>query len=282
MKIDILKFNVFSAFILSVLLVLFAFLPESLAASETSEVSNQKVKYELPEFLKTINIQRTGEVLFAVKKQMRSVPDLIDSQLKSVLAALLNNPEKLEINFYKPSLSEDHSTIKYETVEVFLKGASFDNLRLDTASIMLKNMELEVYRLFRDGRVKVVSQGEVLANISIIQSDLNSYLVKKSESIKVRKPYARMEKDQLAIGGVFKYGLFVIEFGATGAFKIVDDNKIFFDIKKMSINNMKMSKSFLRTVVDKINPILSLDRFPFKLIMKSIYIKEGRLIFSSE
>jgi len=50
----------------------------------------------------------------------------------------------------------------------------------------------------------------------------------------------------------------------------------------MSINNMKMSKSFLRTVVDKINPILSLDRFPFKLIMKSIYIKEGRLIFSSE
>jgi len=282
MKIEILKINFSGVIVLLSLLLLFAHQAECLALSDTSEARPQKARYDIPEFLRTVNTQRTGEVLLAVKRQIRSVPDLIDAQLKSVLTTVLNHPEKIEINFFNPVPADDLSTVRYETVEVFLKGASFDNLRIDTASIILKNIELEVYRLFRDGRVKVVSQGEVLANISIIQSDLNSYLVKKSESIKVRKPYARMEKDELAIGGVFKYGLFVIDFGATGVFKIVENNKIFFDLKKMSINSLKMSRSFLRTVVDKINPILSLDRFPFKLVMKSIYIKEGRLIFSSE
>jgi|GEM_PF-6639954 len=242
--------------------------------------NNPKPEYLRPDFLKAAPLNNTSETLILIAKESAANPELFNAHLKELLFNLLNHPETFNVKF--DGMKQNGVELFCPTIDVSIKNAIFDELKVETASIILKNISFDLMRLFNDGKLRVISQDKVFVNINIAEEDLNQYLIKKSEKIKVRKPFVNFEKERLNMGGTFKYGLFVISFTASGVFKIIDNSKIHFDIKRMTVNSMKMPRNFVRKVLDKINPIMDLDKFPFKLIMKSIIIKNHYLTFSSE
>lgn len=235
---------------------------------------------ERPAFLK--GVEDTAEIIARIRAEIAKDAKTVDRQVESLLSRLMNSPEFLGADFSASTLDESRYSASYSTISVAIRGASFDGLRIDTASIVFINPDIDILRLFRDSRLKLISQNEIRARISVLEGDLNRYLAVKSEKIKVKRPYARFENDLLVIGGTFRYGILVISFSAAGRFRIEEGTKVLFDIRSLSVNSMKMNRAFLRKVVEKINPLIDLEKFPFKLVLKSIGINDGRLVFATD
>lgn len=224
----------------------------------------------------------TAEVLAAVKKELASSPELVDNHLKSRLMTLLNRPEIFEFSSAGMRFDAAANEVAYDTISIKLANALFDALNVETASIDIGGISFDTFALFAQGKLRVRSQREIAAHICIAEDDLNSYLKNKAEKIKVRRPYVSFDGERLLLGGTFKYGIFVIKFDASGVFKIVDDTRIHFDIKRLDVNQMRMPSNFVRKVLMKINPIMDLEKFPFRLVMKTIAVSGKYLIFSSK
>ncbi|EKD69308.1 MAG: hypothetical protein ACD_47C00177G0003 [uncultured bacterium] len=250
------------------------------ASNDTPEKAKATEAYVPPAFLS--GAEGTVEVLAAVKKEIFKDPGLIGSHLKARLAELLKNPERLDFLAEGLSFDVENNDISYDTISISLKNALFDALNVEAAYIDIKNISFDAFALFAQGRLRVRSQREIAAHINVAEDDLNAYLKHKAEKIKVRKPYVRFEGEKLLLGGTFKYGIFTIKFDATGVFKIVENTKIHFDIKRLEVNRMRMPSNFVRKVILKINPIMDLEKFPFKLVMKTIAVSGKNLIFSSK
>lgn len=248
-------------------------------AAENNDSSSQNTYVE-PGYLK--NISNTGEVILKVKEEFKKNQNLFNDQLSICLKKLLNNPEKFNVDFSKTHFKniENCETVDYDFINIHLSNAIFDNLRIDTASIMFNKTSIDIYKLFKEGKIRVIAQDEIYTKIVLLEKDLNDYLIKKSEKIKVQKPYAKLENKVMKIGGVFRYGIMVIDFNASGDFKVVDGSKIHFNVKNLNINRMKVPRN-LRRQVENLNPILDLQKFPFKLILKSIEVENNTLIFAS-
>jgi len=236
--------------------------------------------YSPPAFL--TGARGTDEVLAALKKEFAKDGSIIDAHLKSRLNSLLNSPREFDFNSGGASLDTAANEIAYPYIDIRLKDALFDSLNVETASINIKGISFDAYALFALGKLRVKSQKEIAADINIAESDLNAYLKNKAEKIKVRRPYVRFDNGKLVFGGTFKYGLFVIKFDANGVFKIVENTKIHFDIKRLEVNQVRMPSGFVKKIILKINPIMDLEKFPFKLVMKTIAVSDKYLIFSSK
>jgi hypothetical protein len=248
--------------------------------SYAARPDKNQAPYRPPDFLE--GISSTGEVLAAIKKEFALNPGLIDLQLKSRLDQLLNFPQYLGYTSAGLKFSSSSNEIAFDSLSIRLNNALFDSLNVETASIDINKISFDAAALFLNGRLRVKTQEEISAEIKMAEKDLNEYLKFKAEKIKVRRPYVKFDNEKLLLGGNVKYGVFIIKFDAAGVFKIVDGTKIHFDIKKLEVNKMRMPGNFVRKIISQINPIMDLDKFPFKLEMKSINVSDKYLIFSSK
>ncbi len=240
----------------------------------------KQAAYRPPGFLE--GISSTSEALAAIKKEFASNPGLIDLQLKSCLDDLLNNPRYLGYASAGLDFSAESNEIFFDSISIRLNDALFDSLNVETASIDISSISFDAAALFVNGKLRVKTQKDISAEIKMAENDLNEYLKYKAEKIKVRRPYVKFDNEKLLLGGNMKYGVFIIKFDAAGVFKIVDGTKIHFDVKKLEVNKMRMPGNFVRKIIFQINPIMDLEKFPFKLEMKSITVLDKYLIFSSK
>ncbi len=252
----------------------------SLFALHAAQPDKKAAPYRPPDFLS--GMSSTAEVVAAIKKEFAVNPAIIDLHLKSRLDELLHFPQYLGYNSSGLNFSESSSEIYFDSLSIKLNNALFDSLNVETASIDINKISFDAVALFLNGRLRVKTQKEISAEIKMAESDLNEYLKFKAEKIKVRRPYVKFNNEKLMLGGNVKYGVFVIKFDAAGVFKIVEGTKIHFDIKKLEVNRMRMPGNFVRKIISQINPIMDLDKFPFKLVMKSITVSDKYLIFSSK
>lgn len=253
---------------------------EKEAAESQVKKETAQAPYVPPAFLK--GVSGTDEVLAVLKKEFEKDGAIIDAHLKSRLNSLLNSPREFDFKSGGASIDTAANEIVYPYIDIRLADALFDSLNVETASINIKGISFDAFALFSLGKLRVKSQKEIAADINIAEDDLNAYLKNKAEKIKVRRPYVRFDKGKLAFGGTFKYGLFVIKFDANGIFKIVENTKIHFDIKRLEVNQVRMPSGFVKKIILKINPIMDLEKFPFKLVMKTIAVSDKYLIFSSK
>ena len=49
----------------------------------------------------------------------------------------------------------------------------------------------------------------------------------------------------------------------------------------MKVNRMTMPRSFVGMIIKKINPVLDLEKFPFRLNLEAIELKKGEMHFTS-
>ena len=212
--------------------------------------------------------------------QIASDPFLIQKKLEIAMRKVVANPKTLEISF-EPSSAEDTKIGKYKKITVKTEEGVVDNLVLHKVDVEFNDVQLNTTKLFKEEKIDTIAVGDINMDAVILEADLNAFVQAKSKSIKVDDPNVKMEPGKITLSGSTKYSFMKMKFWATGTFGVKDTKGIWFYPKKIKVNGMGMPRAFVGTIVKKINPILNLEKFPFRLNLKEIKIEKEALHFTS-
>jgi hypothetical protein len=220
----------------------------------------------------------TMEVLLSFRQQLLSDPKLVEKKVRSRLNELLNAPEELNVKFSK---AEGPDKSWFDTIEIKVRNSVFDDLNIAKARFFFRDAKVEVISLFRGEKMKIEPGYRADLRIEITEADLNKFVKVKSEKIKVSNPLIKFKDGAIELTGSTKYMFAKIEFKGIGSFRIEKGNVIHFIPRKLTVNKLKMPGYVLKSIIKKINPILDMNRFPFKTVLRSIDVKDGKLVIIS-
>lgn len=215
-----------------------------------------------------------------ITEQIASNPGIIEEKLILSMNKLLENPASLSI-LLTPYDAESTSLGRFKKVNVHTFRGKVDNLTLHQADIEFEDVQLDTRKLLLEEKIDPVSMSNINMDVRIRQADLNQFLDSKSKSIKVNNPRIELYPNAMELSGSTKYGMVKVEFWGTGSLSIKDQKEIWFHASKMKVNRLTMPRSFVGMIVKKINPVLNLEKFPFKLNLGSIEITKGEMHFTS-
>lgn len=215
-----------------------------------------------------------------ITARIASNPSIIEEKLVSSMNKILDNPASLSI-ILTPGSAEDTSLGKFKKVVVHTAQGKIDNLTLHRADIEFEDVQLDTRKLLEEEKIDPVSMSNINMDVLVKETDLNAFLEAKSKSIKVDRPRIKLTPGIMELSGSAKYGMVKVEFWATGELSVKDSREIWFHARKMKVNRMAMPRSFIGMIVKKINPVLNLDKFPFKLNLDAIVLNNGEMHFTS-
>jgi len=219
----------------------------------------------------------------AITAKIAENPGIIHEKLTSSMNKLLDNPATLtiEITPYSEPGDKDCTEGRFKKVVVKTSRGQVEKLYLHKADIEFEDVQLDTKKLLEEDKIDPVSMKNINMDVIIKESDMNSFLDAKSRSIKVSNPRIKLLPDVMELSGITKYGMVRVDFWATGKLSVKDGREIHFYASRMKVNRMTMPRSFVGMIVKKINPVLNLDKFPFKLNLKEIKITRGEMNFTS-
>lgn len=215
-----------------------------------------------------------------ITAQIASDPEIIERKLISSMNKLLENPATLSIELTQID-PEQTALGRFKKIVVHTSRGSIDNLTLSRADIDFEDVQLDTRKLLVEDKIDPVSMSNINMDVSILETDLNTFLDAKSKSIKVDRPRILIRSGNMELSGSTKYGLVKVEFWTTGNLTIKDGREIWFHSSRMKVNRMSMPRSFVGMIIKKINPVLDLKKFPFKLNLDAIELKPGEMHFTS-
>ncbi|HOY67966.1 MAG TPA: DUF2993 domain-containing protein [Candidatus Ozemobacteraceae bacterium] len=216
----------------------------------------------------------------AITAELASSPPLLKQKLEEAMRAVVKNPKLLEITLveFDPAST---STGRLKQVMVRTEGGEVDGLILHKASFDFQDVQLDTTKLMRETKIDTIRVCNIDMDVLILESDLNPYLGEKARKIKVDNPRVEIGDGQIKLSGSTKYSLVKVNFWASGNFEVKDSKQIWFHAKKMKLNSMTMPRAFVGSIIKRINPVLNLEKFPFRLNLKEIRIEKGALHFIS-
>jgi hypothetical protein len=219
----------------------------------------------------------------AITARIAENPGIIHEKLISSMNKLLDNPATLtiEITPYNEPGDKDCIEGRFKKVVVKTSRGQVEKLYLHQADIEFEEVQLDTKKLLEEDKIDPVSMKNINMDVIIRETDMNSFLDAKSKSIKVSNPRIKLLPDVMELSGITKYGMVRVDFWATGKLSVKDGKEIHFYASRMKVNRMTMPRSFVGMIVKKINPVLNLDKFPFKLNLKEIKITRGEMNFTS-
>jgi len=219
----------------------------------------------------------------AITARIAENPGIIHEKLTSSMNKLLDNPATLTIDItpYTSTGDKDFNEGRFKKVVVRTSRGQVEKLYLHKADIEFEEVQLDTRKLLEEDKIDPVSMKNINMDVIIKESDMNRFLDAKSKSIKVNDPRIKLLPDTMELSGITKYGMVKVEFWATGKLSVKDGREIHFHASRMKVNRMTMPRSFVGMIIKKINPVLNLDKFPFKLNLKEIKITRGEMNFTS-
>lgn len=216
----------------------------------------------------------------AVTAELASSPQLLKQKLEEAMRVVVKDPKLLDIQIveYDPSYTA-RGRLKQVTVNT--EGGEVDGLILHHASFDFEDVQLDTTKLIREAKIDTIAVCNIDMDVLILESDMNVYLGEKARKIKVDNPRVELATGQLRLSGSTKYSLVKVNFWATGNFEVRDSQQIWFHANKLKLNSMSMPRAFVGTIIKRINPVLNLEKFPFRLNLKEIRIEQGALHFIS-
>lgn len=215
-----------------------------------------------------------------ITARIASDPSIIEQKLISAMNKLLENPASLSI-ILTPINDIETANGRFKKVMVHTARGSVDNLTLNRADIDFEDVQLDTTKLLNEEKIDPVSMSNINMDVSVLEKDLNTFLEAKSKSIKVDKPRIDIASGVMLLSGSTKYGPVKVEFWASGNLSIKDGREIWFHAHKMKVNRMTMPRSFVGVIIKKINPVLDLKKFPFKLNLDAIELSGNEMHFTS-
>lgn len=215
-----------------------------------------------------------------VTAELASSPLLLKQKLEEAMRLVVKDPKLLDIRIveYSPDYT---SRGRLKQVIVNTEGGEIDGLILHRASFDFDDVQLDTTKLLRETKIDTIAVCNIDMDVLILESDMNAYLGEKARNIKVDNPRVELATGQLILSGSTKYSLVKVNFWANGNFEVRNSREIWFHARKLKLNSMSMPRAFVGTIIKRINPVLNLEKFPFRLNLKEIRIEKGALHFIS-
>jgi hypothetical protein len=215
-----------------------------------------------------------------VVEEITQNPDIVRVKLEAAMRALLNSPDKLEVKLTAvDTASAAHGL--FSRIHIQTENGTIDGLKLHKADVEFLEVQLNTTKLLREEKIDTVNVRDINMDVIIRQDDLNAFLAGKSKKIGVDNPRVEMLPGKINLSGSTKYSFMKVKFWGTGVFAVNQGKSIWFHPRKLQVNGMGMPRAFIGTIVKRINPVLNLDKFPFRLNLQEIRIQSGSLQFTS-
>jgi len=170
------------------------------------------------------------------------------------------------------------SSISLKGTGVVVEGLKFRNLELSFG-----RTEISLSALLNEGKVRILkSETGSVVDMEITEGDLNTFLRNEAERLKIQEPLVELrEEGNLLFRGRCHWWFADASFSTLGKFELRGDKEIHFTPSRVAISEMSMPSFMVAKLVRRINPILSLQKFPLGISLGGIEIRKGLLrIFS--
>ena len=202
----------------------------------------------------------------------------IHDKMVAGMRKVVHDPATLTV-VLEPRSAADTATGSFRRVLVHTENGEIDGLRIERADFTFHGVQIDLPLLLEQEKIESRHVDHVDLEASITQAALNAFLAAKARKIKVHDPHIELRRDDITVSGATRYGIIKATFWATGKFTVKSADKIYFNPKRFKLNNLTMPRAFVHSIVERINPVLDLAKFPFRLNLREISVEPGRLRF---
>lgn len=231
-------------------------------------------------FAKGVEIEENYVPDPAITAMIASDPQIIDNKLKAAMLKEVENPASITIEIIHIS-PQDTALGKFKRILVHAYRSTVEHVIIEKAKIEFLDVQLNTKKLIENEKIRPVNKCVINMDVIVKESDINEFLKYKAKKIKVDHPKVRMTNNNMELSGSTKYGFVKVEFWAKGSFSIKDDKEIWFHASKMKVNRISMPRSFIGTIIKKINPLMNFKKFSFDVNLEQIKITDGQIRITS-
>lgn len=205
----------------------------------------------------------------------KRVTALLDGKIRA--AVTFSDELLIEI---VPSADPGAHSGTFSRVRVSATGAIIKGLRFNSLDMTVLNMEIDAAELMGKGRVKALERGTAAIAIEVSEADINRFLSGRAEELRLENPRVKFLDGSISMSGKCKWWLVDAAFETRGSFLIVDGVEVHYSPEKIALSNMDMPRFVVTRLIRRVNPVMTLDGFPFEIAMKKIELTSGWLRIS--
>jgi hypothetical protein len=197
----------------------------------------------------------------------------IKNAFRKGLQEYLIAQKDVRVRFY-PTRHQDIVRGKFELMEIVFRDSSIqglENLNIRRGRLKVSNLKFDVDKLMSEGKLKVTTVGQVKFSLRLDEEDINTYLTANQKRINLGGPKIELTEDRMLFSGRIKNRFFSARVKTEGRF-VVNQAKRTVDFRTNSVrlNAFKIPGFVTGSIVNRINPVLNLNRFP---LMELIPVK---------
>ena len=188
----------------------------------------------------------------------------IRQAFKKGLSEYLLASDGVQIRFY-PSQPEDIVLGRFGLLEISFQNSAFqglEGLNIDRGKLRVEDLRFDVSHLMSTGKLQVRTVGKVEFVLRLNENDINEYLESNQRRINLRAPRVQLTEDRMLFSGRIRNRFFSARVRTEGKFVVNQkDRTVDFQTNNVRLNALKIPGFVTGSVVNRINPILNLNKF---------------------
>lgn len=201
----------------------------------------------------------------------------VQEAFRTGMQEFLKSGDSIKIRFYASSRDEIFGG-HFRQVEVIFKDnmlQGMENLNIKRGRAVFRGVRFDLGRLIIDSKLVIKSIDSVKFNFRLKEDDINNYLVAEQKRINLRNPKIELKNGAMIFSAKVRNRFFSARVRTEGNFEVRPDGRsVDFKASRVRLNSLKIPSFVTGQVVNRINPVLKLDKFP---LMDLIPVKLNKI-----
>ncbi len=189
----------------------------------------------------------------------------VQEAFRKGMQEFLKGGDSIKIRFFASSRDEIFNG-HFRQVEVIFKDnmlQGMENLNIRRGRAVFRGVKFDLSQLILEKKLVVKSIKSVKFNFRLKEDDINSYLVAEQKRINLRNPKIELKNGAMIFSAKVRNRFFSARVRTEGNFEVRPDGRsVDFKANRVRLNSLKIPGFVTGQIVNRINPILKLDKFP--------------------
>ncbi len=201
----------------------------------------------------------------------------VQEAFRKGMQEFLKGGKSIKIRFFASSREEIFSG-HFRQVEVLFKDnmlQGMESLNIKRGRAVFRGVKFDISQLMLDSKLAIESIDSVKFNFRLREDDINNYLVAEQKRINLRNPKIELRNGAMVFSAKVRNRFFSARVRTEGKFKVRPDGRsVDFKANRVKLNSIKIPGFVTGQIVNRINPVLKLDKFP---LMDLIPVKLNKI-----
>lgn len=201
----------------------------------------------------------------------------VQQAFRKGMQEFLKGGDSIRIRFFASSRDEIFSG-HFRQVEVLFRDnmlQGMESLNIKRGRAIFRGVKFNLSELILDGKLVIKSIDSVKFNFRLKEDDINNYLVAEQKRINLRNPKIELKDGAMIFSAKVRNRFFSARVRTEGNFEVRPDGRsVDFKASRVRLNSLKIPGFVTGQIVNRINPVLKLDKFP---LMDLIPVKLNKI-----